>query len=169
VAVGQGEIGVVGGHRQVAGQHQGQAEAGGGTADRGHYGFAHAAHLQGGGMHGGDGLFEKGLAFCWGQGQLAVEPLEVAAGHEVLAAAQDHGADGFVVLGPGGGGAQVLDHGQVEGVEGLGAVQGQGQDPVLQVGKHGAHGLSPLGGGFYGFIVLSFRGTGNPVPAGGRK
>jgi hypothetical protein len=81
---------------------------------------------------------EMGAALGRGLGQAAVEALDVAAGHEVVAgAAHHHAAHRRVRLDPGHDLDQGTNHIVAQGVEGLGPVEGHGGDAVGHLQEHG--------------------------------
>ncbi|CFN79389.1 Uncharacterised protein [Bordetella pertussis] len=142
--VGRDQPRVVGGDRQVAGQRQGQARAGG-----------HAVHIgQPQLVHGGDArhaIVERREQRPQAGADLlgrALEQGDVAAGAKGLAgAAQQHHAQRRAVLQPAGRGLQVARHGDVDGIERGGAVQGKDGERAIGLQGQGAIARRLVGGG----------------------
>jgi hypothetical protein len=87
---------------EVAGQHQAEPEPGCSPAHARNHGFWHAPHAKDDAVNLVHEILEQRRPLRRGAVlDQPEEPFEIAAGHEMIAAANDHASDGAVVLGAG--------------------------------------------------------------------
>src|SRR5690606_16136614 len=131
---GQPQPGFVGDQPDVQGQGQFGASAQRPTVDRADSRFVAGFEAP------ENPVYDFGKLLVMGEPRAAVQVGDVAAGHEgpVAGAGKHDGADGGVALQVRQRGFQGQQRGDVQGIEGLGAIDGQDANGILAFAQHGA-------------------------------